>query len=253
MKDRARFVSVFALIAFALAATVPAAAQEDSSPSQAAAPASEEEKILYAVGLALSRRLGALGELSGDELAMIQLGLQDALSGVQPKVDLGEYGTKIEAFIQLRTAEIAAAEKLASGGFLAEEAASEGAVTLDSGVIMTEIIAGRGGSPRPDDRVRVNYHGTLRDGTVFDSSVNRGQPAEFDLNGVIACWRDALQQMKVGGRSRVVCPANRAYGDAGRPPAIPPGAPLVFEIDLLEILAPQSTVEAAGDEGADGT
>ena len=248
MRYLSRITAAFALSTIALGAA-PLAAQ-DPVADQGAGPATEEEKILYAVGLALSRQLGALGELSAADLAMVQSGLQDALSGVQPKVDLGEYGPKIQEYIQRRTAEISAAEKDASASFLAAEAASEGAVTLESGVIVTEIIAGRGGSPRLDDRVRVNYHGTLRDGTVFDSSVNRGQPAEFALNGVIPCWREALQQMKVGGRSRVVCPAERAYGDVGRPPAIPPGAALVFEVDLNEILAPQSILDVPDEPEA---
>lgn len=244
MRDLSRIVSVLVLTALALGAAAPAAASDVT-------PATEEEKILYAVGLALSRQLGALGELSAEELAMVEGGLHDALAGVQPKVDLGEYGPKIEPFIESRTAEIAAAEKEASGSFLAEEAASEGAVTLDSGVIMNEIIPGRGGSPRATDRVRVHYHGTLRDGTIFDSSVNRGQPAEFGLNQVIPCWRDAVQKMKVGGRSRIVCPADQAYGDAGRPPAIPPGSALIFEVDLLEILAPESAPEPEAPEGGE--
>jgi FKBP-type peptidyl-prolyl cis-trans isomerase FkpA/FKBP-type peptidyl-prolyl cis-trans isomerase FklB len=84
--------------------------------------------------------------------------------------------------------------------------------------------------------VKVHYHGTLSDGTVFDSSVKRGEPATFPLNGVIPCWTEGVQQMKVGGKSRLVCPSELAYGDRGAPPLIRPGATLVFEVELLEIL-----------------
>jgi FKBP-type peptidyl-prolyl cis-trans isomerase FkpA/FKBP-type peptidyl-prolyl cis-trans isomerase FklB len=84
--------------------------------------------------------------------------------------------------------------------------------------------------------VKVHYHGTLIDGTVFDSSVQRGQPATFPLNGVIPCWTEGVQRMKVGEKSRLVCPSQIAYGDRGAPPKIKPGATLVFEVELLEIV-----------------
>ncbi len=107
----------------------------------------------------------------------------------------------------------------------------------DSGLIITEIVAGKGENPKPTDTVKVDYHGTLRDGTVFDSSKERGTPATFPLNRVIPCWTEGVQKMKPGGRSKLVCPSNIAYGDRGAPPKIKPGAPLVFEVELLEIVA----------------
>ena len=86
------------------------------------------------------------------------------------------------------------------------------------------------------DKVKVHYHGTLIDGTVFDSSVERKQPIDFALNGVIPCWTEGVQMMKVGGKARLVCPSEIAYGDNGAPPKIKPGATLVFDVELLEIV-----------------
>ena len=92
-----------------------------------------------------------------------------------------------------------------------------------------------GAFPTASDTVKVHYHGTLRDGTVFDSSVDRGTPVDFPLNGVIPCWTEGVQKMKVGGKARLVCPASLAYGDRGAPPKIKPGAALVFDVELLGI------------------
>ncbi len=102
-------------------------------------------------------------------------------------------------------------------------------------MIYTELTPGSGPSPAATDTVKVNYRGTLMDGTEFDSSYKRNEPAEFPLNQVIPCWTEGVQKMKVGGKSRLVCPANIAYGDEGRPPVIPGGATLVFEIELLSV------------------
>ena len=105
-----------------------------------------------------------------------------------------------------------------------------------SGAIVVAMTEGSGPKPKPSDTVKVHYHGTLTDGTVFDSSVDRGVPATFPLGNVIKCWTEGLQEIKVGGKSRLVCPADVAYGDRGAPPTIKPGATLVFEVELLEIV-----------------
>ena len=135
-----------------------------------------------------------------------------------------------------RNADLAKDESEAAEVFLAEAAAAEGAQRSDSGLVMVVLTPGEGPSPAATDRVRVHYHGTLRDGTVFDSSVARGEPVVFPLDRVIPCWTEALQKMKTGEKSRVVCPAEIAYGDQGAPPLIKPGATLSFEVELLEIL-----------------
>ena len=102
--------------------------------------------------------------------------------------------------------------------------------------VVKTIKEGSGPKPAATDKVKVHYQGTLTDGTVFDSSIKRGEPATFPLNGVIKCWTEGLQEVKVGGKARLVCPANIAYGDRGSPPTIKPGATLVFDVELLEIV-----------------
>lgn len=108
-------------------------------------------------------------------------------------------------------------------------------VVTDSGLRMTPLVEGDGPSPSARDVVRVHYHGTFEDGSVFDSSIERGQPAVFPLDRVIPCWTEALQRMKVGGKARLVCPPEIAYGERGAPPTIPPDATLTFEVELLGI------------------
>jgi FKBP-type peptidyl-prolyl cis-trans isomerase FkpA len=123
---------------------------------------------------------------------------------------------------------------LALGCSQAEDA--PGSVASAPGALeLTHLTEGSGPSPSATDVVRVHYHGTFPDGQVFDSSVNRGEPASFPLNRVIPCWTQGLQQMKVGGKAKLVCPPGLAYGASGAPPTIPPNATLVFEVELLAI------------------
>jgi FKBP-type peptidyl-prolyl cis-trans isomerase len=196
--------------------------------------ANEDDKVLYALGLAIAQQITQIGITEG-ELALVQRGLADSVLGRTPQVDLNTYGPKLQGFAQARMAARTEIEKVASAEFLAQEAAKAGAATTDSGLVISEITAGTGASPAATDRVKVHYRGTLRDGSVFDSSIDRGQPAEFGLDQVVPCWTEGLQLMKVGGKSRLVCPAALAYGDQGRP-GIPGGAALVFEVELLEIV-----------------
>ncbi len=119
-------------------------------------------------------------------------------------------------------------------GFLAENAAREGVVTTASGLQYEVLTSGEGATPGPTDVVTTHYHGTFEDGRVFDSSVQRGVPASFPVNGVIKGWTEALQMMKVGDKWRIVCPPELAYGASGRA-GIPPNATLVFEVELLDV------------------
>ena len=200
----------------------------------AADPKTDEEKTLYALGVALSRNLASFS-LSPDELKIVEQGLSDGVAGDNLKVDMSEFGPKIQAFAKDRATKSAAKEKEASKGFIEKAAAEKGATKLPSGVIYSETSPGTGPQPKPTDRVKVHYTGKLTNGETFDSSVDRGEPVTFPLNGVIPCWTEGVQKMKVGGKSRLVCPPDIAYGEHGAPPVIPGGATLIFEIELLDV------------------
>jgi FKBP-type peptidyl-prolyl cis-trans isomerase FkpA/FKBP-type peptidyl-prolyl cis-trans isomerase FklB len=205
------------------------------SGARAADLANDEQKELYALGVAISQSLGDFA-LSESDLEIVKAGLSDGVLKRTLKVDMQTYKPKLQQLAQSRAAVVAEKEKKASAGFLAKAAAEPGAKKTASGAIITTLKEGKGPSPKATDTVKVHYHGTLVDGTVFDSSVQRGQPATFPLANVIKCWTEGVQEIKVGGKSRLVCPANIAYGDRGSPPAIKPGATLVFEVELLEIV-----------------
>jgi FKBP-type peptidyl-prolyl cis-trans isomerase FkpA len=200
----------------------------------AQAPQTDEEKTLYAVGLVMQRSLRQF-DLSAAEMEIVRRAIADAQAG-KPAVDLDEWGPKIQALVNARGERIVAREKETSAAYLAKAAAATGAVKTDSGIVYTETTAGTGASPTPADRVKVHYRGTLIDGTEFDSSYARNEPAVFPLGGVIRCWTEGVQRMKVGGKARLVCPSDLAYGDRGNE-GIPGGAALIFEVELLEIVA----------------
>jgi FKBP-type peptidyl-prolyl cis-trans isomerase FkpA len=194
---------------------------------------SEESRILYALGLAIAQNLDTF-DLTSDELEFVQQGLADSVLAREARVSLQEYGPKIQTFAEQRASAVADTEKAEGARFLEQMAAEDGSVQTASGLVSTEIVVGTGASPTATDVVTVHYHGTFRDGSVFDSSVERGEPSSFALNQVIACWTEGLQLMSVGGKNRLVCPSDIAYGDQGRS-GIPPAAVLVFEVELLGI------------------
>jgi len=195
----------------------------------------EDDKTFYAIGLAVSQSLGQFN-LNEHELEMVKAGLTDGTLHKDKKVDLQAYGPKIQALQQTRLSAAAATEKKSGEAFLAKAASETGAKKTASGLVITTIKPGTGESPKATDKVKVHYQGTLTDGTVFDSSIERKEPVTFPLNQVIPCWTEGLQLMKVGGKSRLVCPSSIAYGDRGMPPKIKPGSTLVFEVELLEIV-----------------
>ena len=123
-----------------------------------------------------------------------------------------------------------------SKAFLAEAMTRPGAVTTPTGLVFRELEPGTGPRPTASNRVRVDYEGTLVDGTVFDSSYERGKPEEFPLDGVIPCWTEGVQMMRTGEKAELVCPAEIAYGERGAGSDIPPGAALIFKVELLDIV-----------------
>jgi FKBP-type peptidyl-prolyl cis-trans isomerase FkpA len=199
----------------------------------ASEPSTDDQKAFYALGFQLSTRMQVFN-LKPDELGYVMRGLQDGVQGKKSAVDMQSFGPKIQQLAMGRSKERLAEEKKAAVAFLEAAAKESGAEKLPSGLIYKQITAGTGESPKATDRVKVHYHGTLRDGKVFDSSVERKEPATFPLNGVIPCWTEGVQLMKVGGKAKLTCPSEIAYGDQGRP-GIPPGAVLTFEVELLSI------------------
>jgi FKBP-type peptidyl-prolyl cis-trans isomerase FkpA len=205
-----------------------------SSTATGGAPDTDDQKILNALGQALAQNL-LPANLSADELAFVQRGLSDAVLGRDALVVLDEYGPQIQGFMESRVAVAAGGELELANAFLEAQAGLDGAERTESGIIIQEMTVGTGANPAAEDTVSVHYHGTLRDGTVFDSSVDRGEPTTFPLTGVIPCWTEGVQRIAVGGKSRLVCPPDLAYGPQGRP-GIPGNAALVFEVELLEIV-----------------
>jgi FKBP-type peptidyl-prolyl cis-trans isomerase FkpA len=219
-------VLTWSLVAVLATVTVAAAAGPE--------PTTEEQKVFYALGIAVSQSLTTFN-LSETELEMVKVGISDGVLHKTPKADLQLYGPRLQELQRTRMAAVAAEEKKAGQAFLAKAAAEQGATKTASGLIIKTLTPGKGASPKPTDKVKVHYQGTLTDGTVFDSSIQRGEPVTFPLNGVIKCWTEGVQMMKVGEKSRLVCPAELAYGERGAPPRIKPGATLVFDVELLAI------------------
>lgn len=194
----------------------------------------DEEKTLYAMGVLLGGNVKPMA-LTAEQVAVVSRGFADSATGKTPLVDPQSMATQIGEFARGRAAAGAVEEKKKAEDFIAQAAKAPGAVKTDSGVIYQVLTPGSGDKPKATDTVKVHYTGSLIDGTVFDSSVQRGQPIEFPLNGVIPCWTQGLQLMQTGEKAKLICPSDVAYGDQGRPPKIPGGATLVFEVELIEI------------------
>jgi FKBP-type peptidyl-prolyl cis-trans isomerase FkpA len=211
-------------------------AKQAEAPAASPSPSglTEDQKTLYAMGAMLGGNV-ALLKLGDAQLEQVVAGLRDAAKGAPLKVEPQSQQMQIQQLFQAKQLEAAQAEK-AKGKAYAESAAKEpGAETLPGGMIYRSLSPGKGASPKATDTVSVHYTGTFVDGKVFDSSVQRGQPAEFTVGGVIPCWRDGVQRMKVGEKAKLVCPSDTAYGDQGRGQQMPGGATLVFEVELLGI------------------
>lgn len=213
-------------------------------PVWAAQPQTDDQKTLYALGVHLTRQL-SIFELSAEEYEFVKQGMADAVAGKTLAADSEAYKQNINALAQTRIQAAAQKSKELGKPYLENAAREKGAEKTASGLIYTEIKAGTGTQPKAADTVKVHYAGTLIDGKEFDSSIKRGQPAEFPLGQVIPCWTEGVGKMKASGKAKLVCPSDLAYGDQGRPPIIPGGATLIFEVELLEVKAPAAVTTPA--------
>lgn len=202
-------------------------------------PKTDDEKALYSMGVITSERVGlqSLG-LTDQEMAFVKSGFHE---GSQDKSqikreDIEALMPKIQEFVTKKAEAMSAKAKEEGVAFLAKAEKEQGAIKLPSGVIVKVTQEGTGAQPVVADKVKVNYEGKLTNGTVFDSSEKHGGPAEFPLGGVVPCWGDGFQQLKVGAKAQITCPSDTAYGEQGSPPTIPGNSVLVFNVELLEIL-----------------
>jgi FKBP-type peptidyl-prolyl cis-trans isomerase len=195
----------------------------------------EDDKTFYALGLVISNQLATF-KLTPAELEIVKAGITDGTLKKKALVELEAFGPKIKPLAEARMAAGATEEKKKGKAFLETIAAKPNVKKTGSGLLMETITEGTGKSPAPSDKVKVNYKGTTIDGTVFDESAKHGGPATFQLDQVIKCWTEGLEFMKTGGKAKLYCPADIAYGDRGQGANIPPGATLVFEVELLEIV-----------------
>jgi len=201
--------------------------------------AEDKQKAMYAFGALIAERtpVKAAG-FSKEDLDEVVKGMKDASAGKELAVKLEEFGPKVEQLLNEKQAQKAEGEKKKGAEFAAKAAKEKGAKKTPSGLVYIETQAGTGKQPAPTDTVSVHYKGTLIDGTEFDSSYKRNAPTEFPLNGVIKCWTEGVAMMKVGGKAKLICPSDIAYGDRGAGANIPGGATLVFEVELLAIKEP---------------
>jgi FKBP-type peptidyl-prolyl cis-trans isomerase FkpA len=212
------------IIVFVALLAIPACSQQ---------PKTEDQKIFYALGVQINKQLSVF-DLSPEELKYVQQGMTDANAGKKLAAEPEDNMQKLGPLAQARMIRIAEKQKELSKAFLEKAATEKGAQKTSSGMIYTEIKVGTGAQPKASNFVKVHYVGTLIDGKEFDNSVKRGQPAEFPLDKVIPCWQEGIGMMKAGGKAKLICPSNMAYGDQGRPPIIPGGATLIFEVELLD-------------------
>ena len=225
-----------ALVAIILAGTTLYAADTPSM--------TEDQKTLYAIGLSVSRSLSVFN-LTPAEFELVKQGLSDAQTGKKNSLELTTYTSKIQELAKARR-KVSGEKQVAAGKDFLEKAAKEkGATKTASGMVYTSLVEGKGEFPKATDVVKVNYRGTLINGEEFDSSYKRGKPLEFKLDNVIKCWIEGVQKMKPGGKAKMVCPSELAYGENGAGEMILPGATLAFEVELLEFKQIEATKPAA--------
>ena len=193
------------------------------------------EKLSYALGMVIGHNLKnmSVNEINAADFAAA---VSDVLAGNTTKIDDAEAQQIVNTFLQKHQEEMCKAVREDGERFLAENAKKEGVTVLPSGLQYTVIKEGNGAKPLATDRVKCHYEGTLPNGTIFDSSYKRGEPAVFPLNGVIAGWTEGVQLMNEGAKYRFFIPYHLAYGERGAGQAIPPYAALVFDVELIEVV-----------------
>ncbi len=194
----------------------------------------EMEKVSYSLGVNVAKSVKNQGLESIDSKAIAQA-FTDVFEGNELKISEQESNIILQDYFGKIAKEAKSANVEVGEKFLAENAKREGVTTTATGLQYEVLAEGSGDSPKETDQVTVHYHGTLIDGTVFDSSVDRGQPATFPVNGVIPGWVEALQLMKPGAKYKLFIPSNLAYGERGAGGSIGPNATLIFEVELISI------------------
>ncbi|MCC7083909.1 MAG: FKBP-type peptidyl-prolyl cis-trans isomerase [Pirellulales bacterium] len=203
---------------------------------------SDKQKFSYGIGFQMGSSVRQQGIADDLEIAAFLRGVTDGMSGnklalsqLELRPVMERYGKEIEQRLRDKSKVAAAKNKQEGDRFLAENKAKEGVKTLPSGLQYKVLKSGSGATPGPADTVLAHYHGTLIDGTVFDSSVQRGEPIEFPVNGVIKGWTEALQLMKVGDKWQLFVPSDLAYGERSPSDKIGPNSVLIFEVELKDV------------------
>lgn len=267
-----KFTSTLKAALLAIGTVASLSAQD--APAPAAAPAAEapkftETQLLETFGWFVGRRMG-LSELgfTADQTAAIIKGIQASASGAESPYKIEEVGPQLDKFMQAKQAEYTAKQRKkgdeATSKLFADLKEKKGIIALPVEIETAKgketvtmyyetLKEGAGEYPKASDIVKVHYTGKLVDGTVFDSSVERGEPIEFPLSGVIKGWTEGVQKINKGGKAKLYIPYQLAYGEEGRPPTIPPAATLLFEVELLEFKAPPAeTTPAAAPASVEG-
>jgi FKBP-type peptidyl-prolyl cis-trans isomerase FkpA len=198
------------------------------------APETEQEKLFYFMGTQLGQSLTLL-QLSDAELDQVLRGARDTVQGNATELNPTVYGPQLAKLGEQRHQKRLDEERPQANAYLKRMAAEDGARTTPSGLIFLALKPGTGATPTAASVVELDYHGTLRDGTVFDSSVVRGQSVQVPLERVHPCWQEGIALLKVGGKAKITCPAKLAYQDRGLA-NIPPGAAITFEVELVKIV-----------------
>jgi FKBP-type peptidyl-prolyl cis-trans isomerase FkpA len=234
-KDRDMHRMLLTLVAVGLAGTaIGANTKSQTKPETKLELKTEDQKALYALGYAIGGNLGEF-YLTAEDLKFVEVGLADKVAQKDSAVESATANQQIQAFQNQRMQMGVTNAHTEGAAYVEKAAAITGAVKLPSGIVIQMIQEGTGASPTANDTVKVQYTGTLINGNKFDSSLDHGGPASFKLNSVIRCWTEGVQQIKAGGKAKLICPADSAYGD--RPNhSIPAGSTLIFDVELLEVV-----------------